>query len=332
MPRVTTAPARTHRSRQNGPVDDFTAAIHRHRRELHVHCYRMLGSFDDAEEVVQEALLRAWTRRDSFEPGSNLRAWLYRIATNACLDLLRQRSRRPEQVRSFAEVPWLQPYPDRLLDQVAPSADEPEAVVVGRETIELAFVAAMQALPAQQRAVLVMRDAIGWSAAETAAILETTVPAVNSALQRARATLHRSPRSPEASPPRTVLSAEERDLLDRYVALSEHPDVERMAALVRDDIRVTMPPQPVCYDGLAALAPLQELAFGPDGLGDWRLLPTTANRLPATACYLRPRAEPDDPFTAFKLDVLRVEDGLIAEITTFGPELFQAFGLPAQLP
>lgn len=308
-------------------MDDVTAAIERHRHELHVHCYRMLGSFDDAEEVLQEALLRAWARRDTFEPGSNARAWLYRIATNACLDLLRQRNRRPEQVRSFAEVPWLQPYPDRLLDQAAPSTDEPEAVVVGRETIELAFVAAMQALPPQQRAVLVMRDAIGWSAAETAAVLETSVPAVNSALQRARATLHRSPRSPETSPPRTVLSAEERDLLDRYVALSERPDAGRMAELVRDDIRVTMPPQPVCYDGWAALAPLHAAAAEH---GDWRLLPTSANRLPAAACYLRPPGE--SGFAAFKIDVLRVEDGLIAEITTFGPELFPAFGLPAHLP
>src|SRR5918999_24723 len=134
MPPVTTARGRTHRSggddMQNVPMD-FSAAVHEHRRELHVHCYRMLGSFDDAEEVLQEALLRAWTHRDSFEPGSNLRAWLYRIATNACLDLIRQRQRRPEQLRSFAEVPWLQPYPDRLLDEAA----APEAVVVGRETI-----------------------------------------------------------------------------------------------------------------------------------------------------------------------------------------------------
>ncbi|WP_116948049.1 RNA polymerase subunit sigma-70 [Jiangella endophytica] len=307
-------------------MDDFTTAIHQHRRELHVHCYRMLGSFDDAEEVVQDALLRAWTHRDSYEPGTNLRAWLYRIATNACLDQLRQRSRRPEQVRSFAEVPWLQPYPDRLLDQAAPSADEPEAVVVGRETIELAFVAAMQALPAQQRAVLVMRDAIGWSAAETATILETSVPAVNSALQRARATLQREPRTPETSPPRTSLSTEERDLLDRYIWLSERPDADQMAALVRDDIRVTMPPQPVCYDGWATLAPLHELAAEH---GEWRLLPTTANRLPAAACYLRAAGE--SGFAAFKLDVLRIKDGLIAEITTFGPDLFPAFDLPPRL-
>lgn len=308
-------------------MDDVTAAIEDHRRELHVHCYRMLGSFDDAEEVLQEALLRAWTHRDAYEPGTNARAWLYRIATNACLDQLRQRSRRPEQVRSFAEVLWLQPYPDRLLDQVAPSADEPEAVAVRRETIELAFVAAMQALPAQQRAVVVMRDAIGWSAAETAAVLETSVPAVNSALQRARATLQRSPRSPETTPPRTALSSEERDLLDRYIALSEHPDVDRMAELVRDDIRVTMPPQPVCFDGWATLAPLHVSAAEH---GDWRLLPTAANRLPAAACYLRPPGA--SSFDAFKIDVLRVDDGLIAEITSFGPELFPAFELPAQLP
>ena len=316
-----------HATLQNVPMDDFSTAINQHRRELHVHCYRMLGSFDDAEEVVQDVLLRAWTHRDSYEHGTNLRAWLYRIATNACLDQLRQRSRRLEQVRSFAEVPWLQPYPDRLLDQVAPSAEEPEAVVVGRETIELAFIAAMQLLPAQQRAVLVMREAIGWSAAETAAILETTVPAVNSALQRARATLQRERPTPGSGAPRTALTADERDLLHRYIALSERPDTDRMAALVRDDIRVTMPPQPVCYDGWAALAPLHVAAARH---GDWRLLPTTANRMPAAACYLRPPGE--TTFAAFKLDVLRIEGGLIAEVTTFGPELFPAFDLPAALP
>ncbi|WP_082154991.1 RNA polymerase subunit sigma-70 [Jiangella alkaliphila] len=330
MPPVTTPRAPTHRSRgdemQNVPMDDFSAAIQEHRRELHVHCYRMLGSFDDAEEVLQEALLRAWTHRDTFEPGSNLRAWLYRIATNACLDQLRKRSRRPEQLSSFAEVPWLQPYPDVLLDQAAPRTEEPDAVVVGRETIELAFIATMQLLPAQQRAVLVMRDAIGWSAAETAAILETTVPTVNSALQRARATLQREQPSP-ASTPRTGLSADERDLLDRYIVLSERPDATQMAALVRDDIRVTMPPQPVCFDGWAALAPLHAAAAEH---GEWRLLPTSANRMPAAACYLR--APGASGFAAFKLDVLRVEDGLIAEVTTFGPELFPAFDLPAELP
>ncbi|TDE07890.1 sigma-70 family RNA polymerase sigma factor [Jiangella asiatica] len=315
-------------SRMDLAQDDFAALTERYRRELHVHCYRMLGSFDEADDLLQETLLRAWTKRDSFYAGTNVRAWLYRIATNACLDLLRRRARRPEEPHSFADLPWLQPYPDRLLDELAPSAERPDAVVVGRETIELAFIAAIQLLPAQQRAVLVMRDVIGWSAAETAEILDTTVPAVTSALQRARTTLRERRPAPDHTA-RTGLSADERDLLRRYVALNENPDPAGMAELARHDIRVTMPPQPVCYDGWGALAPLQELAFGSDGLGDWRLLPTAANRLPAAACYLRARG--GTVFEAFKLDVLRAEDGRIAEITTFAPELFPAFGLPAAL-
>jgi RNA polymerase sigma-70 factor (ECF subfamily) len=310
----------------DGDRPDFAAQIERHRRELQVHCYRLLGSFEDAEDLLQETFLRAWTKRATFEPGSNLRAWLYRIATNACLDALRRRSRTVTELHSYAEVPWLQPYPDRLLDEAARRDEEPDAVVVARETIELAFIAAIQLLPAQQRAVLVMRDVIGWSAAETADILDTSVAGVNSALQRARATLRDRRRSTVDSG-RTELSAEETELLQRYVELHEHPEPSAMAALVRHDIRVTMPPQPLCFDGWDSLAPLQELAFGPEGLGDWRMLPTALNRMPAAACYLRERG--DTAFRAYKLDVLRIEDGLIAEITTFEGHLFERFGLPA---
>jgi RNA polymerase sigma-70 factor (TIGR02960 family) len=153
---------------QRDHIDDetaFGALIEPHRRELHVHCYRMLGSFDEAEDLVQETFLRAWRSRDSFDAGSNgLRPWLYRIATNACLDAIRRRSRRVPSLSSFAEVPWLQPYPDRLLDEIAPSDAEPDAVVVARETIELTFVAVIQLLPARQRAVLILRDVLDWSA------------------------------------------------------------------------------------------------------------------------------------------------------------------------
>jgi RNA polymerase sigma-70 factor (TIGR02960 family) len=306
----------------------FAELIERHRRELQVHCYRMLGSFEDAEDLLQETFLRAWAKQATFDRGGNLRAWLYRIATNACLDLLRRRSRSITELHSFAEVPWLQPFPDRLLDEVAQRDEEPDAVVVARETIELAFVAAIQLLPAQQRAVLVMRDVIGWSAAETADILDTSVAAVNSALQRARATM-KDQRPSSDDHARTELSAEERGLLQRYVALHERPDAAAMAALVHHDIRVTMPPQPLCFDGWDALAPLQELAFGSDGLGDWRVLPTAVNRMPAAACYLRERG--DTTFRAYKLDVLRIERGLIAEITTFEGHLLERFDLPATL-
>jgi RNA polymerase sigma-70 factor (ECF subfamily) len=307
-----------------GDEPAFAALTRRYRRELHVHCYRMLGSFEEAEDVLQETFLRAWTKRDTFEPGPGFRAWLYRIATNACLDVLRQRARRVTELHSFAEVPWLQPYPDRLLDEIAPRSEEPDAVVVRRESIELAFLATIQLLPAQQRAVLIMRDVVGWSAAEAAEILDTTVPAVNSALQRARATLReRSPVGRRGTG--ADLSAQERDLLRRYVAVHERPDPVSMAALVRHDIRVTMPPQPLCFDGWQSLAPLHELAFGPEGLGDWRLVPTRVNRMPAAACYLRERG--DTVFRPYKLDVIRVEDDLIAEITSFEPHLFAEFGL-----
>src|SRR3954465_7026850 len=171
-------------------IDETTlaAAVERHRRELHVHCYRMLGSFEEAEDALQDALMRAWRGRDGFA-GDGLRAWLYKIATNVCLDALRRARRRAPSGRSIAEVPWIQPYPDRLLDEVAPSEEQPDSVVVARETIELTYMALIQLLPPRQRAVLILRDALDWSAAETPAMLELSVPAANSALQRARATL-----------------------------------------------------------------------------------------------------------------------------------------------
>ncbi len=180
----------------------FATLAERHRRELHVHCYRMLASFDEAEDAVQETLLRAWRGRDSFDGSSLFRAWLYRIATNVCLDMLRRSSRRLTTMSSFAEVAWLQPYPDRLLDEVAPLDEQPEAVAVERETIELAFLAAMQVLPPRQRAAFIVRDVLGWSASETASLLETSVAAANSALQRARTTMQSTcRRGAQSGPP-----------------------------------------------------------------------------------------------------------------------------------
>jgi len=172
-----------------GDESAFAALTERYRRELHVHCYRMLASFDDAEDAVQETLLRAWRSRDGFAGDGMFRAWLYRIATNVCLDARRRRAHRAGVLRSFAEVPWLQPYPDRLLDEAAASGDEPGAAVIERETIELAFVAALQVLPPRQRAALIARDVLGWPASQTAVLLEMSVAAANSALQRARATM-----------------------------------------------------------------------------------------------------------------------------------------------
>jgi RNA polymerase sigma-70 factor (TIGR02960 family) len=307
----------------------FEAVAHRHRRELHVHCYRMLASFDEAEDAVQEALLRAWRSRDTFEGDEFVRAWLYRIATNVCLDLLRSKSRRVQELRSVAEVGWLQPYPDRLLDEIAADGDEPEAVAVARETIELAFLAALQVLPPRQRAALLLRDVLGMPATETASLLETSVPAANSALQRARATMQDHLPSHRFDWSTREPSPEERHLLEQFIEAHERCDAAMVARVAARDIRITMPPYPWLYDGLEAIRPLLERAFGRDRDGDWRLLPTMANRMPSAASYLRRPG--DSAFRAFKLDVLRIEDGLIAEITTFGPALFGELALPSSL-
>ncbi|HKN98613.1 MAG TPA: RNA polymerase subunit sigma-70 [Pseudonocardiaceae bacterium] len=298
----------------------------RHRRELHVHCYRMLASFDEAEDAVQETLLRAWRHRDSFTGGALFRAWLYRIATNVCLDLLRSTARNPVTVRSFAEVPWLQPYPDRLLDE---AAEQPDAVAIARETIELAFLVALQTLPPRQRATLIARDVLGWPAGQTAELLETSVASVNSALQRARATMQEQLPDRRSEWTAAAPSAAEREILRQFIDATERCDARTAVAIAARDIRVTMPPYPYCFDGLAALEPLLARAIGPDREGDWRLLPTMANRMPAAASYLRRHG--DTVFRAFKLDVLRVRGDQIAEITTFGPELFPAFGLAPTL-
>ena len=310
-----------------GPA--FATLAERHRRELHVHCYRMLASFDEAEDAVQETFLRAWRGRDSFDGSSLYRAWLYRIATNVCLDMLRRSSRRLTAMESFAEVAWLQPYPDRLLDEVAPSADQPDAVAVDRETIELAFIAAMQVLPPRQRAAFVLRDVLGWPASEAAALLETSVAAANSALQRARTTMQEHLPAQRAEWSAGELSDEERALLERFIDAHERCDAAAAVAIAAQDIRVTMPPNPYVFAGLEAIASLLERAFGEDRDGDWRLVPTSGNRMPTAASYLRRPG--DSAYRAFKLDVLRIRAGVIAEITTFGPALFPAFGLPPTL-
>jgi RNA polymerase sigma-70 factor (TIGR02960 family) len=318
----------------------FDQLLERHRRELHVHCYRMLGSFTDAEDLVQETFLRAWRNRDRRQPGTNLRAWLYRIATNACTDVIRSRRRRAAAPAFSApgtttpvmpaEVPWLQPYPDALLDQIPDRDAGPETATVARETIELAFIAAIQSLPPRQRAVLLLCAALGWTAAETAATLETTPAAVNSALQRARAVLRgRLPRDRSdwtAKP----LTAAEQDTLRRFIEVHERGDAAAAKAMMCADIVATMPPSPAVYRGRPAMEELLDLAFGPNGMGEWRLVPTAANRLPAAASYLRRPG--DSVFRAFKLDVLRVRGGQVAETTTFDSSLFGAFGLPEVLP
>jgi RNA polymerase sigma-70 factor (TIGR02960 family) len=309
-----------------GEESAFATLAERHRRELHVHCYRMLASFDEAEDAVQETFLRAWRGREQFDGGSLFRAWLYRIATNVCLDMLRRSSRRPTSAHGFAEVSWLQPYPDRLLDDVAPSEDQPEAVVVERETIELAFLIALQILPPRQRAALIVRDVLGLPASETASLLETSVAAANSALQRARATMQEHLPARRAEWSAGEPSPAERALLERFIDAHERGDVAAAVAISSQDLRITMPPYPYFYEGLTSIAPLLGRALSE---GDWRLVPTWANRMPTAASYLRQPG--DSEYRAFKFDVLRIEAGAIAEITTFGTALFPAFGLPLKL-
>jgi RNA polymerase sigma-70 factor (TIGR02960 family) len=299
-----------------GDEEAFAKLVSRHRRELHLHCYRMLASFEEAEDVLQETLLRAWSKRETFDGSSLFRAWLYRIATNACLDVIRQKARRVPAMASFAEVPWLQPYPDRLLDEAT----------VAKETIELGFIALVQLLPPKQRAVFVLRDVLDWSAAETAETLATSVASANSALQRARATLEE--RLPQGSP-RAPLEAE-RELVRRFIEAHEREDVGAAVMLLSEDVRVTMPPHPFVYTGRDAVATLIAGAFDRKRFGSWRLLPTSANHQPAAASYLRRPG--DTVYRAFKLDVLRVQGNTFVEMTTFDPRLFAAFGLPATLP
>jgi len=210
--------------------EEFEALTERHRRELHVHCYRMLASYDDADDAVQESFLRAWRSRETFD-GEYLRAWLYRIATNVCLDMIRAKNRRVPEMHSYAEVGWLTPYPDNLLDEIASDDDEPDAVAVARETIELAFLAALQVLPPRQRAALVAREVLGMPATETAALLETSVAAANSALQRARATMKQHLPSHRSDWTAHEPSAAERRLLDQFIDAHQRCDAEAALAI-----------------------------------------------------------------------------------------------------
>jgi RNA polymerase sigma-70 factor, ECF subfamily len=318
-------------------MTDLEADFERHRAGLRAHCYRMLGSFEDAEDLVQETFLRAWRGRASFgaEGRFAVRAWLYRIATNACLDVLRSRPPRvlmtdvpaadpSAELPPPADLPWLQPYPDALL---APSAEE---AVMARETIELAFIAAIQHLPPRQRAVLLLRDVLGWRASDVAGMLEVSVAAANSLLQRARETLRERlgerTRWAPASPP----TDEERELLRRYVDAHERPDPDALAALLLEDARLVMPPIPTWFDGRDAIVTASAQGFEP-AFGRLRAVVTRFNHRPATAWYLQRPGEPDHRPLA--MDVLRLDGGAIAEITSFVyPELFGRYGLPMSLP
>ncbi|CAN7405529.1 RNA polymerase subunit sigma-70 [Terrabacter sp. LjRoot27] len=305
----------------------FSGTVERHRRELHVHCYRMLGSFEDAEDAVQETFLRAWRRRETFEGRSTFRAWLYRIATNTCLDLLAKR--RPTAATG-GEVPWLQPYPDRLLDELpADGGDEPEAVALARETIELAYLVAVQHLAPRARAVLILRDVLGWPAKDVGDLLGDSVNSVNSALQRARAGLREHLPAERQDWTGGDEDAGTRELVRRYTEASVAKDIDGLAALVQDDVRCSMPPTPGLFVGREAV--LQDWVEGGfEELGHLRTVPTALNRQPAVAFYLWQEAEA--AYLPLTVDALRVTGGAVAEITTFHADRFPCLGLPERLP
>jgi RNA polymerase sigma-70 factor, ECF subfamily len=310
----------------------FSALFERHRRALLSHCYRMVGSLDDAEDLVQEAFARAWRARGRFrrEGRWSFRAWLYRIVTNVCLDHLARRPPRllPADVVPAADpeadvppvagdVLWLDPYPDRLVD--------PHEAAVARETLEIAFVAAIQHLPARQRATLILRDVAGFSARETATLLETSVPAVNSALQRGRERLRdRLPARRVQWSPASDPTAQERVVARLYLEALERRDFAALAELVRADARFSFPPRPVWYDGLEAFRRASDEHAAP---GEHMFVPAAANLQPAFAIYLRGPGERH--YRPLALAVLRVEAGRVVEVVHWDrPELFEAFGLP----
>ena len=307
----------------------FEAQVRRHARELHVHCYRMTGSVQESEDLVQETFLRAWRKRDQFAGRSTLRAWLYRIATNACLDAL---DKRPRTVSSDGEVLWLQPHPDALLEELASGEDGPEGTVVARETLELTFITAIQRLLPLPRAAFILRDVLDCSAKETAELLETTVASVNSALQRAHAGLreHLPERRAQWRPDQEP-SAAERELLARYVEASERADLDAFVALMHEDVSFSMPPYPGAWKGRdAVLGGWVEGGFGTDTMGEMRCVLTRANRQPAVVGYVRKPG--DAEYTLLAMDVLHVEDGVVRDIVAFDSSLLGPFGLPATLP
>ncbi|NDL55518.1 sigma-70 family RNA polymerase sigma factor [Phytoactinopolyspora sp. XMNu-373] len=320
----------------------FAALAERLRRELQVYCYRMVGSFEESEDLVQETFLRAWRARASFEGRASVRAWLYRIATNACLDVLERRSRRtlPHHVTPPwspdaelpppADQPWLQPFPDQLLEVAAPPGEQPDTVVVTRETIELVFLAAIQYLPPRQRAAVILRDVLGWRAREVADLLDVSVPAVNSALQRARETLRRQlPEQRHGWARTTEVTAEERTMLRRFMDATERADIAAIAELLADDVRATMPPWPMWFAGKDAVVESMTAGLGAGIPGRFRMLAAGANRQPAAAAYVR---RPGDTlYRAFAIELLRFEHGRIVEITAIHDIPFEPFGLPRVL-
>ena len=324
--------------------DAFEQLTEPYRRELQLHCYRMLGSLQDAEDLVQETLLRAWRGIDRFEGRASVRGWLYRIATNACLNALasRRSARRvlPEALgppaerlptgKPATEIAWLEPYPDALLESIADAAPGPDARYEQHEAVQLAFVAAIQHLPARQRAVLLLRDVLGWSAADAAGLLDASVPSVNSGLQHARATLEkRLPNDPSGAQP--APEEGQRALLERYVQTWESADLDGFIALLREDAILSMPPLLQWYVGSEAIRRFLTHAWSCGGPGGFRFVPTAANGQPALALYGHGQTPSAIPAHSIWLPTL--DGNAIAALTGFiDPSLFARFGLPPVFP
>lgn len=319
----------------------FTRLVEPLRRELHAHCYRMLGSVHDADDALQDALLRAWRGLARFEGRSSLRSWLYTVVTHTCLDAIERRGKRalpidlgPSSDRAvvgdapLSEVAWLGPYPDTGLME-GPAG--PTSRYEQREAVEVAFVAALQHLPGNQRAALLLFEVLGFSATEIATTMDTTVASVNSALQRARRVVaDKVPARSQQQTLRTIGDAHLRKVVAAYCAALENGDADALVALLTEDVTWSMPPMPGWYHGLEAVTDFA-VRVPLTGCGSWRHLPTSSNGQPAVACYL----DGDDTGThrAWSITVLALRGDRIAEITSFiGPEHFASFGLPASLP
>jgi RNA polymerase sigma-70 factor, ECF subfamily len=318
--------------------EEFARLTDPFRPELLAHCYRMLGSVHEAEDQVQETMIRAWRSYGDFEGRASLRTWLYRIATNACLRSLENSSRRPlpsgiggpgeypeaPLAPARPEVPWLQPIPDAL---VSAGTADPAEVVATRESVRLALIAALQYLPARQRAVLILRDVLRWRAAEVAELLGTTTTAVNRLLQRARARLEQV--APDEDQIREPADPADRDLLDKYVTAFQNADVPAVMQLLREDAVFEMPPLPTWFAGRELIARFLQARVLSDP-GRFQMIPTAANGQPAFAAYLR---DHDGVYRAHSICVLTIAASRVARVTSFNdPGLFAIFGLPQAAP
>ncbi len=320
---------------------EFMALVEPMRGELMAHCYRMLGSVHDAEDLVQETYIRAWRAFHGFEGRSSLRTWMYQIATNTCLTALQSRKRRPlptglgapasdptDALQTRPEVTWLEPMPDTLIAGTAP--EDPEATAVTHDSIRIAFIAALQHLTPTQRAVLILRDVLNWRAAEVASALDTTVAAVNSALQRARAHVEKLAPADEASSQLTADDPEVKAKLERYVAAFEAYDIDTIVEMLTTDAIWDMPPFTAWYQGNETIGRLIATQCPATKAGDMRMIPTTANGQPAYGLYMRSQ---DGRMRPFQLQQLTIGPNGVERVTAyFDLRLFETFGLPPELP